>query len=158
MAIYRQFISLYPNFSCSVSVQKKVFYDMLLTSAQEIPHRARLFPSVPFHFTWKAIQSKVIDPITRDMAYKIAHDILPTNYVLHCRHVSCDPFCVFCPERETATHLFMECPYTRIIWSIVRRWLSSTAGSSFPFKHLTALFNALPKLLLLKYDLFATNF
>lgn len=126
---------------------------ILLTCSTEIPRCVRIFPSVPFERTRKAIHNKVIDPVTRDVAYKIAHNILPTNYLLFCRHITTDFFCVFCPQKETATHLFMECPYTSVIWTTVRRWPSAIVGFTFPFSHLTILFNVLPKLTQLRNDL-----
>ena len=55
--------------------------------------------------------------------YKIIHNILYTNAVLHKMKKVEDPFCPYCPNVEqTVTHLFVFCPIAVSFWSDFTGW------------------------------------
>ena len=71
--------------------------------------------SIPF------VATKEIKPSM--FQYKIIHNILYTNAVLHKMKRVEDPFCPYCPNVEqTVTHLFVFCPIAVSFWSDFTGW------------------------------------
>jgi hypothetical protein len=52
-----------------------------------------------------------IDKFSRDIMYRIIHDILPVNILMFKYIISKTYKCVYCNEVETLRHLFFECTF-----------------------------------------------
>ena len=63
----------------------------------------------------------------KDLAWKIAHQCLPTRAFLERRNCTRNAKCprLSCGENETVEHLFWSCPTTRGVWSLVSPWLQA---------------------------------
>ena len=58
--------------------------------------------------------------------YKIIHNVLYTNYILHKMKKVQDPHCPFCTNiDQTVTHLFVSCPIANSFWSDFIEWYQS---------------------------------
>ncbi|KAL2944643.1 hypothetical protein RDABS01_032990 [Bienertia sinuspersici] len=53
----------------------------------------------------------------RTFCWKLAHDALPTRDNLVKRKIKTNPTCVFCGNKESLDHLFLDCEITKRIWS-----------------------------------------
>ena len=88
----------------------------------DIPQRQTIY-SLPFIVT-KEIKLSVFQ-------YKIIHNILYTNYILHKMKKVEDPLCPFCTNiDQTVTHLFLSCPIAISFWSNLSTWYQSFSCST----------------------------
>ena len=56
--------------------------------------------------------------------YKVLNNILYLNKSLYKMKLADTPLCTFCQrEEETINHLFLECEYSKTLWSDIQNWL-----------------------------------
>ncbi|KAL2921638.1 hypothetical protein RDABS01_013129 [Bienertia sinuspersici] len=53
----------------------------------------------------------------RIFCWRLAHDALPTRGNLVKRRIEINPSCVFCGNKESSDHMFLNCEITKRIWS-----------------------------------------
>ena len=67
-----------------------------------------------------------VDPRYRDVTWRIAHQIIPTQSLLYKYNTSRNIKCYLCKRQpETISHLFYECRTLSGLWSFVETTLSS---------------------------------
>ena len=73
--------------------------------------------------------------------YKIIHQILPTNSLLHKMKKVASPFCPFCPsECQTLWHLFINCTHANTFWNGFQEWYSICSNTKLLLSELEVMF------------------
>lgn len=144
---YHKFCHLYPDFDWHKPSTCKTFYKLLIPHVCSRPRAVALYPSINLKITWSSILHPFLDPCTRDIAWRISHDILPTNYLLFTRKVSPDMFCPLCGGKETVQHLLFQCRFSQSLWRIVFPWLRIISDTYLPISYKLIQFNILPDIL-----------
>ena len=63
--------------------------------------------------------------------YKIIHQILPTNSLLHKMKKVASSSCPFCPsECQTLWHLFINCKHASSFWNRFQEWYSTSSSTN----------------------------
>jgi len=63
--------------------------------------------------------------------YKIVHNILYTNKILHKMKKKEQPYCPYCREiDQTPLHLFVECAIAKSFWNNFTKWYNSACGKN----------------------------
>ena len=78
------------NLSC------KQFYVILSNTSIFHPHIESVHPKVNFNNIWLCLQDKFIDPFSRDIAWRCAHEILPVQKLLFKYKISKIQNCILC--------------------------------------------------------------
>ena len=88
----------------------KFIYGKLIQRKQIKPRITRVYPTIVFAETWKWMQCAFVEPGYRDLAWRIAHEIIPTQSLLYNYNISRNLNCYLCKRQpETISHLFYEC-------------------------------------------------
>ncbi|KAL2939182.1 hypothetical protein RDABS01_023732, partial [Bienertia sinuspersici] len=66
---------------------------------------------------WKILWKSQMSQRWKIFCWKMVHDALPTRENLAKRRIKIDPSCVFCGNKESSDHLFLNCEFSRRIWS-----------------------------------------
>ena len=79
---------------------------------------------------WKEVytiaRKVTVDNYSRQFHFKLCHNILYVNKILHRMHLVESSTCSFChTEEETIVHLFSQCSVTTNLWSEIRTFFSS---------------------------------
>ena len=117
----------------------KVIYSLLLDSQDYVPKIVEKNPTVEFKFVFRNVFDKFIDRFSRDVMFKIVHNILPTNSLMYSFNVYKSNKCTFCAScPETIRHLFFECREVTPLLLLVKNWIFSisTGLISLSFEHL----------------------
>ncbi|XP_038718208.1 uncharacterized protein LOC120011213 [Tripterygium wilfordii] len=78
----------------------------------------------PCTTVWTHIWSLNVPPSTRVFLWSAVHEILPTNSLLHHRHILDNPVCPLCKQNnETTLHALWECPSARDVFCVSLRKL-----------------------------------
>ena len=83
---------------------------MLLDEITQKPKVTKFFPDVDFSMTWRQLKNPMIEPYQKDLSFRVAHQVLPTNTYLFSKNISKTKSCHFCTGEETLQHLFLDCP------------------------------------------------
>jgi hypothetical protein len=87
-------------------------------SAYEIQFSGQVISNFP-RLIWKACAT----PRCKFFMWLLLRDRVWTSARLQLRGWKNSYFCVLCERNlETATHLFVECPYARKVWTLVADW------------------------------------
>ena len=118
---FDQFIEKHQFIEIQKLTTKKV-YDMLLQDEFITPRIIAKYPEIDFKAAFLAVSNKFIDPEVRGFAYKITHDVLPTNTFLFNYSSQMFSHCTFCGRRyeETISHLFINCASAVNVWVFVQ--------------------------------------
>ena len=125
----RKILSKDENFVFKPGLTSKTFYTLLLKLENINVHCVSTFPLINFNTVFSNLCHKVIDTLTINTSFKLAHDIIPVAYKLYVwnfRNIL--PFCKNCSPRqipETVTHCFWECP----VIQPAKKWLERTLKS-----------------------------
>ena len=92
---------------------------------------SKLYYSNKFNVTeddWSLIYTLAgklaLDSKLRVFQYKFLNNILYLNKSLYKMKLADTPLCTFCQrEEETINHLFLECEYSKTLWSDIQNWL-----------------------------------
>ena len=127
---------------------KKV-YTILLQDQFEIPRIHTFYTDVDFDKAYRAIHDNFIDPEVRGFAYKLLHNVAPTNLFLF--HYTSQKFshCTFCGKRyeETIRHLFIDCPLAQNVWTFVQQIFWKMANHRLKITEYLVRFNELDAVL-----------
>ena len=123
-------------------------YRTFLLNVVEVPTVIARHPGIDFTKSFKSLHHKGVDPVTRNVSFKLIHDALPLADRLHARHLSKYKECVLCGKGlETIKHLFFSCPHVTSVLSKISEWFDLFTGgliSSLDFD--TIRFMNLPKI------------
>ncbi|KAJ1389174.1 Zinc knuckle CX2CX4HX4C [Sesbania bispinosa] len=96
-------------------------------------HRGTSMPTSP-DFQWKKLWSLPCQPRQLYFIWRLMHHSLPVRANLSRRNIQCDPICPCCEvDRETETHLFRDCSWSKQIWS------QSPIDSQWQFPHIESI-------------------
>ena len=93
------------------SLSLKIIYKNPLTKVFIPPKIVANFPEKDFGSVWPAVNNTFLDPEIKSCIYKMAHNVLPTNFKLFMQGQLQVSDCTFCDKKfvETPKHLFAEC-------------------------------------------------
>ena len=89
----------------------KTLYNLLLDSDEHVIKIVKRNVDIDYSFVFKNVFDKCIDKFSRDVLYRIIHEILPINILMFKYNISKTYKCGYCHEVETLRHLFFECTY-----------------------------------------------
>ena len=94
------------------------------------PRIVRLNPTISFKMAWQVANNKFLDPEIRSCAYKITHDVLPTNIFLFNYTTQRFSHCTFCGRKyeETISHLLIKCPQALKVWEFAKKYFWNTCN------------------------------
>ena len=94
--LFRAFVQRGPNFMERENVTVKCIYHNMLESRCIPPRVLTIHPTINFSETWKWVQCHFVDPKYRDLAWRIAHQILPTQSYLYKFNITRNSKCYLC--------------------------------------------------------------
>ena len=119
LRVFRTFVHMVPDFMGRQSVTTTFIYGKLIQRIQIKPRVTRIYPTIVFAETWKWVQCAFVDPRDRDLSWRIAHQIIPTQSLLYKYNISRNIKCYLCKRQpETITHLFYECRTLRGLYGL----------------------------------------
>lgn len=122
-------LAVNPNFSLCKTAKCKNYYKTLLEMADERPKVEGKFPQIDFTKVFNAVSDTFPDPITTNVSFKLAHDVLPVAYRLYMYNMPVCKMCSFCKhDIETVEHLFYFCPYVQMTKKFLARWFKTIDG------------------------------
>ena len=105
------------NLSC------KVIYNTLLEKVLHIPKIVHRYPFVDFKIVFKYVFDKFIDKFSRDIMFRIVHEILPVSSLMFRYNIYKSSKCIFCDNVETLKHLFFECTVVGPLFVLLKNWI-----------------------------------
>ena len=113
-----------------VKVTSKMIYNIHIDKLFKTP-TSKLYYSSKFNVTeddWPLIYTLAgkltLDSKLRVFHYKVLNNILYLNKSLYKMKLVDTPLYTFCQwEEETSNHLFLECEYSKTLWSDIQNWL-----------------------------------
>ena len=150
-AFYEQAMKLFLKFSRDfpdvnlVGLPVQVIYTKLLSQVLVKPRVEDRYPGADFKIVWKSVSMKFLDPEVRTMAFRIAHEVLPTNSQLFRYGVGQTQNCTFCGQTyvETPLHLFTICRQAAVVWYFVKSMLIKLCNHRLKVDADCILFNRL---------------
>ena len=94
-------------------ITTKQIYNVLLDEITQKPKVTKNFPDVDFSTTWRQFKNPMIEPYQKDLSFRVAHQVLPTNTYLFSKNISKTKSCHFCTGEETLQHLFLDWPMVK---------------------------------------------
>jgi hypothetical protein len=79
----------------------KTLYNLLLNSDKHVIKIVERNVNIDYSFVFKNVFDKFIDKFSRDVMYRIIHEILPVNILMFKYNISKSYKCVYCNEVET---------------------------------------------------------
>lgn len=142
LQLFRTFVQRVPNLMACHCVTTKFIYNNMLESRLKPPRVLRIHPTIDFSETWKWVQCSFVDPKYRDLAWRVAHQILPTQSYLFKFNITRNSKCYLCKRNtETLTHLFYDCSIINGLWSFVASVLLELTGCQIHISVKAILFN-----------------
>ena len=109
LATFNTFVSKEKKYTIG-TLSVKQFYSCISSFVVHFPPVVSKHPHINYAYIWQELQNKQIDPFTRDVSWKIAHEIIPVQQVLYHRKITRYLICHLCPGLESIEHLFHTCP------------------------------------------------
>ena len=79
-------------------------YNLLLDSDEHVIKIVERSVNSDYSVVFKNVFNKFIDKFSRDVLYKIIHEILPVNILMFKNNITNTYKCVYCHEVETLIH------------------------------------------------------
>ena len=118
--VFRLFILAFPTYTANQTVTTKFIYQRLLNKDLHPPRICGVYPLIDFSLTWKWVNCPVVDAPYRDLAWRIAHNVLPTQSYLYKYGMSRISKCYLCGRGvETLQHLLLDCTVLHGTWALV---------------------------------------
>ena len=142
---FEKIVRLVPDIMTRNDITVKFFYNILLKGIVTQPLIITTYPLVVFNKeVWPNIHNVFVDANLRDLSWRVAHDIVPTNYLLYKRRIRRNFECSFCKsDCETVTHLFITCPVVRPLWVFVLDLARSITGVDLSLWSSTVILNVM---------------
>ena len=83
------------------------------------------FPGVDFGIRWRIFKNSMIEPHQKDLSYRVAHQLLPTNTHLFKKHISKTKSCYVFTGDVTLQQLFLDCPLVQPFIKYVKLLLTT---------------------------------
>ena len=130
------------------SLSLKIVYQNMLSKVFIPPLIVSKFPEKDFSSVWGAVNDNFLDPEIRAFAYRMAHNVLPTNHRLFIHGSSKNSDCTFCGKKfvETPKHLFAECRQAAPVWFFVKSVFWKMCNHRLKVDEDLDMFSLLPKL------------
>ena len=130
LRLFRKFVELVPTFMAREVVTTQFIYLKLLELRKMPPKVLKVFPTIAISNAWEWVQCPFVDPKYRDLAWRIVHQIIPTQSLLYKYNITRNAKCYLCKcGVETISHLFYECPLLYGLWPFVENTLFLLTGS-----------------------------
>ena len=140
--VFRLFIAAFPTYTANQTVTTKFIYQRLLNKDLHSPRICGVYPLIDFSLTWKWVNCPFVDAPYRDLSWRIAHNVLPTQSYLYKYGISRISKCYLCGRGvETLQHLFFGCTALHGLWSFVENVFASLTGTNVSIPLQTILFN-----------------
>ena len=140
--LFRCFISAFPTYTATQSVTTKFIYNCLLKKDLHPARICSVYPLNDFTITWKWVNCSFVDSPYRDLSWRIAHNVLPTQSYLYKYGISRIAKCYLCGHGvETLQHLFFYCTVLHGLWSFVENVFTSLTGTNVSISLQAILFN-----------------
>ena len=109
-------------FTDATKLTTKKVYTILLQDQFIIPRIHTFYTDVDFDKAYRAIHNNFIDPEVQGFAYKLLHNVVPTNLFLFNYTSQKFSHCTFCGKRceETIRHVFIDCPSAQNFWTFIQ--------------------------------------
>jgi hypothetical protein len=143
LSAFKVLIDKIPDYKF-VGSPSKIFYIYLLDTDYKVKC-VNLFPQINFKNVFLNIFSSAIDPIHKNICYRLVHDVVYVDYFLYCKRISKKKSCYFCNGIETVSHLFIECSYYKPFNSIIIYLLHIISDKKIKFSEKVFRFFDLPK-------------
>ena len=124
----------------------KQIYNILLNEKTIKPKVEKNFPGVDFGITWRIFKNSMIEPYQKDLCYRVAHQVLPTNNYLFNKNISRTKSCYFCTGDETLQHLFLDCPLVKPFINYVELLITTHTNTPTALSFPDLIFHNFPKL------------
>jgi len=145
--IFQSFMRNFPNIRFGeIPLTTKFLYVHLLKEHMSLPKIISVHPTVNFSDVFLYVFHPVIDPFSRDVVFKLVHEIIPVNYRMHRFHVYTSNVCTFCDSVETISHLFYECPFVQPLVKLVNNWILVISQNTILPSFTLWRFHTFPKL------------
>ena len=142
LSSFEDVIRAIPDLLRRNDIKVKDFYKVLINDMLTQPLVVAKHHTIAFHNVWPNIHTTFVDSNARDLAWRIAHECLPTNDLLYRHGVRRHYYCALCgAERETLVHLFIKCPVVSPLWAFILALTSDITASRVSIWKTTVLFN-----------------
>ena len=122
--------------------------DMYMLSSSSHPPHPRIesiHPHLDFVNIWKPFQNKFVNPFSRDVSWRIVHEILPVQHLLCKYKISKIHNCNLCNSSlETISHLFYSCPLIQPMLDLLFDYISFVADERILPSEISVLYHVLP--------------
>ena len=122
--------------------------DMYMLSSSSHPSHPRIesiHPHLDFVNIWKPFQNKFVDPFSRDVSWRIVHEILPVQHLLCKYKISKIHNCNLCNSSlETISHLFYSCPLIQPMLDLLFDYISFVADERILPSEPVVIYHVLP--------------
>ena len=105
---FKELITICPDVKVH-TLKCKDLYKLLLSKVDVKVKAVTLFPSINFYIGFKNINAPAIDPVVRNICWRLCHDVVNVNYKMKMKRISKTDRCPLCNSIETVNHLFLEC-------------------------------------------------
>lgn len=103
----------------------KSMYTLLCNVHPTHPRIESVHPKIEYNNIWKSLLNTFIDPFSRDVTWRIIHEIIPVQQLLCKYKISKVPKCSLCPfTLESIEHLFFSCPIVKPLYDFVFEYIS----------------------------------
>ena len=127
------------------SLTTKKIYLSLLSKNMVVPRVVGKIPSIDFSQVWPNVQHRFVDPAYRDVAWRVAHQVLPVGVYLYEKNISKINQCFFCNNVESLVHLFVFCKTVLPFWKYLENVMLQYSGQYVKIKASTIIFNVFQK-------------
>jgi hypothetical protein len=125
MSSFRKLLHKKVEFGFTGVTVKTVYWDLQQSVTSKIVEKV---PENNFVHTWKAIHNSLNDPAHRDIAWRCAHHILPTQLLLVKCNITKNIKCAHCKRPESLAHMFYFCPLVKDLWLFVEALLTKMSN------------------------------
>lgn len=116
-------------------------YKLLLKNLKPDLVISRHFPAINFTTVFKEVHNNFVDPIYRELNWKIVHNILPTKALLNKWNIIRSNTCPLCSNSpELLDHLFLSCPKIQALLRYVKDILGKIYQNPIMFNRQQMLF------------------
>jgi len=115
-----------------LTLRVKKAYPALLDKYTLPPVCMRSAPGVDFAQTWRRLEESSLDPMSRDVMWRLVHRILPVRSILVRFKITSVATCPLCRQQgseETVKHLFLFCTVVQLLRQCLNECIKRCIGS-----------------------------